>query len=144
MAGLFSTDPAKRLRWQCAIPMEEARGIQRTRDWRWGLAAIRLMISSVALACLLLSAIGCATTYPNRNPVGELFPAVSGRTLTEEPRDLPGHFHGSQVVLLLGYEQDSQFDIDRWLIGLDQTRTQVTAFEIPTIRDCFPGCSRPA
>ena len=97
-----------------------------------------LMRSSTVLAYVLLVGIGCSTTYPNRNPVGELFPEVEGQTLTEEPRDLPGYFHGSKVVFILGYEQDSQFDIDRWLIGLDQTSTPVTAYEIPTIQGLFP------
>jgi hypothetical protein len=45
---------------------------------------------------------------------------------------------GSNVVLLLGYEQDSQFDIDRWLIGLDMTETKIKAYEIPTIQGLLP------
>jgi hypothetical protein len=81
---------------------------------------------------------GCATTYVNRNPVGEYFPTVEGQTLTEEKRELPAYFKGSYVVLLLGYEQDSQFDIDRWLIGLDMTETKIKAYEIPTIQGLLP------
>jgi hypothetical protein len=81
---------------------------------------------------------GCSTTFVNRNPVGEYFPTVKGQTLTEEERELPDYFKGSYVVLLLGYEQDSQFDIDRWLIGLDMTETEIKAYEIPTIQGLFP------
>ena len=38
----------------------------------------------------------------------------------------------------IGYKQNSQFDIDRWLIGLDMTNTQVDVYEIPTIQGLFP------
>ena len=87
---------------------------------------------------LAFSLIGCSTTFVNSNPVGENFPAVKGQTLTEEKRELPSYFEGSEVVLLLGYEQDSQFDIDRWLIGLDMTETKIKAYEIPTIQGLLP------
>lgn len=86
----------------------------------------------------LLFLTGCNTPYPNRDPVGESFPTVSGQSLNKESRELPRHFSGSKVVLLLGYKQDSQFDIDRWLIGLDQTQTPVKAYEIPTIEGLLP------
>lgn len=81
---------------------------------------------------------GCATTYTNRNPLGEKFPIVSGQSLTEEDHELPSFFEGSKVILLLGYKQDSQFDIDRWLIGLDMTKTETKVFELPTIQGLFP------
>ena len=41
-------------------------------------------------------------------------------------------------MLLIGYKQDSQFDIDRWLIGLDMTNTLVDVYELPTIQGMFP------
>ena len=81
---------------------------------------------------------GCATTYTNRNPTGEHFPNVSGQSLEKKELSLPNYFEGSKVVLLLGYKQDSQFDIDRWLIGLDQTKTEVKVYELPTIQGLFP------
>lgn len=92
----------------------------------------------IALTFLVLSLIGCSTTYVNRNPVGEKFPTVKGQTLSEKERELPTYFEGTSVVLLLGYVQDSQFDIDRWLIGLDMTETNIKAYEIPTIQGLFP------
>lgn len=85
-----------------------------------------------------ITLLGCSTTYVNRNPIGENFPLVYGQTLTEEERELPTYFNGSNVVLLLGYKQDSQFDIDRWLIGLDMTETEISVYEIPTIQGLFP------
>jgi hypothetical protein len=92
----------------------------------------------ITFILIVFGLIGCSTTYINRNPVGEKFPTVNGQTLTEEERELPTYFKGSNVVLLLGYEQDSQFDIDRWFIGLDMTETKIKAYEIPTIQGLFP------
>lgn len=82
--------------------------------------------------------VGCATTYTNRNPVGEIFPTVSGESLEKNDVEMPEYFQGSKVILLLGYKQDSQFDIDRWLIGLDQTETKAKVYELPTIQGLFP------
>ena len=82
--------------------------------------------------------IGCATTFTNRDPVGEKFPSISGESLEKTEVQMPEYFKGSQVVLLLGYKQDSQFDIDRWLIGLDMTNTVIKAYELPTIQGMLP------
>jgi len=92
----------------------------------------------IAFTLLALSLIGCSKTYINRNPIGEKFPTVKGQTLTEKEIELPTYFEGTSVILLLGYVQDSQFDIDRWLIGLDMTETNIKAYEIPTIQGLFP------
>lgn len=91
--------------------------------------------------CLLLAGFllaGCMTQYPNQNPVGETFPAVMGQSLEKRQVEMPSHFADRKVLVLLGYVQDSQFDIDRWLIGLDMTQTQVDVFELPTIAGMFP------
>lgn len=90
------------------------------------------------LVVIALLSVGCSTTYTNRNPVGEIFPTVSGESLEKIEIEMPKYFNGSKVILLLGYKQDSQFDIDRWLIGLDQTETKVKVYELPTIQGLFP------
>ncbi len=82
---------------------------------------------------------GCSSTpIENQNPVGQLFPSVSGTTLEKDEVELPDLFVGEKTVLLLGYKQNSQFDIDRWLIGLDMTQTAVKAYELPTIKGLAP------
>lgn len=81
---------------------------------------------------------GCSTTYVNRNPVGKEFPSVTGQALTKIERKMPEYFNGRNVILLVGYKQDSQFDIDRWLVGLDMTKTDVKVYELPTIQGLFP------
>ncbi|WP_350431897.1 hypothetical protein ABIS04_17490 [Shewanella sp. H8] len=91
-----------------------------------------IMITSL----LLLSA--CSTIYPNQEITGQVFPSVTGQTLEKESMTLPDDLQGEMALLLIGYKQDSQFDIDRWLIGLDMTQTTVSVYEVPTIQGLFP------
>ena len=93
-------------------------------------------VFALLLAVLLL--VGCTTRYPNQSPIGKIFPVVNGQSLEKQAIQMPNYFANRKVLLLLGYVQDSQFDIDRWLIGLDMTRTQVDVFELPTIAGMFP------
>ena len=51
---------------------------------------------------------------------------------------MPQSFTGKRVLLLLGFKQESQFDIDRWLIGLDMTNTLIDTYEIAAIQGMFP------
>jgi len=87
---------------------------------------------------LLLFASGCTTTTPNRNPTGEQFPQAQGTSLTNEIKQLPDSFSNEYTILLIGYVQNAQFDIDRWLIGLDMIGSTIPVFEIPTINGMFP------
>ena len=87
---------------------------------------------------LLLLLSGCMTDYPNRNPVGNMFPSVSGESLEGERVAMPEAFSSDKTLFLIGYVQNSQFDIDRWLIGLDMTQTDVAVYELPTIQGMFP------
>lgn len=87
------------------------------------------------MVCLITA---CSTHYPSQSILGQVFPSVMGETLAQEPVRIPDDFRGDVALLLIGYKQDSQFDIDRWLIGLDMTRTQVDVYEIPTIQGLFP------
>lgn len=72
----------------------------------------------VILVPTLLVMHGCASTVPNRDPTGEVFPTVTGESLEENEVTLPDAFAGEPVVLLVGYRQGTQFDIDRWILGL--------------------------
>jgi hypothetical protein len=81
---------------------------------------------------------GCSTDYPNREPLGETFPSITGQSLEKDTISFPNHVAGKNVVLMLGYVQNSQFDIDRWLIGLDMIKMQVDVYELPTIQGMFP------
>lgn len=80
----------------------------------------------------------CSTTYQNKNITGADFPSVTGESLEQNKVNIPEDFKGKPTLLLIGYKQNSQFDIDRWLIGLDMTQTNVDVYEIPTIQGLFP------
>jgi len=90
------------------------------------------------LTFLTFIILGCSTAYKNRDVSGLQFPEVTGQSLEKKMVTLPSDFPHKKTLLLIGYKQDSQFDIDRWLIGLDMTETLVNVYEIPTIQGLFP------
>ncbi|MEM1439699.1 MAG: hypothetical protein AAF545_01150 [Pseudomonadota bacterium] len=91
----------------------------------------------LAITTLLLGA--CSSTLPNRNPVGEPFPSVAGESLEGESVALPDALRGQPAVLLIGYEQQTQFDIDRWLLGMAQAGLKAPLLEVPTIPGLVPS-----
>jgi hypothetical protein len=95
---------------------------------------MRIIILAIILP--LLSA--CSTSYPNQSVKGQIFPSITGQTLEQNELKIPADFDQDVVLLLIGYKQDSQFDIDRWLIGLDMTNTLVDVYELPTIQGMLP------
>lgn len=100
-----------------------------------------LRLSTAAVAALLLALCllpSCSSTWPRRNPTGEVFPTVAGKSLAGEAVALPAVGAGAPLLLLIGYEQEAQFDLDRWLFGLDQAGWRVRTFEVPTLPGLFP------
>ncbi len=97
---------------------------------------LTMRILLLTLALLITS--GCSSQYPNQNVTGKAFISVSGKNLENEEINLPEDFKSDFTLLLVGYKQNSQFDIDRWLIGLDMTKTHIDVFEVPTIQGLFP------
>ena len=61
-----------------------------------------------------------------------------GNTLCGKLWQIPKALVGTPNLLLLGYEQESQFDIDRWLIALDMRKVQIKLYEVPTIKGWIP------
>jgi len=98
--------------------------------------SIPKLIPALVLLALLA---GCTTPVPNRDPVGDVFPSVRGNSLAGDEWRLPADLGERHAVLLVGYEQDAQFDIDRWLIGLDLYAVRTPLLEIPTIEGLVPG-----
>jgi hypothetical protein len=76
--------------------------------------------------------------YPSQVTTGDKMIEVTGQSLEGHSVVIPRDFAGQETLLLFGYKQNSQFDIDRWLIGLDMTKTNVAAYEIPTIQGMLP------
>ncbi len=98
---------------------------------------MQLMVPLCAL--LLTISLGCSAPIANRTPVGEVFPSVSGTGLDGTVWALPEDLRGAPAVLLIGFVQRSQFDIDRWILGLAQLQTPARILEVPTIPGLIPG-----
>ena len=98
----------------------------------------RLAALLILLLPLLGAAFACSGPIPNRNPVGEAFPAVVGESLQKETVAFPEAVAGEVAVLLVGYKQNTQFDIDRWLMGLLQAGVEARIYELPTIPGLVP------
>jgi len=92
----------------------------------------------IILGLVIILTTACSTKHPNQTLVGQNFPSVSGQSLEQEAINIPEDFKEEFTLLLIGYKQNSQFDIDRWLIGLDMTQTKVPVYEVPTIQGLFP------
>jgi len=99
------------------------------------LAGARLVL----LAGLVSALPGCANTPVHVAPPGEAFPIVTGTALDGTRRTLPADLAGKPAVLLIGYEMESQFDLDRWILGLTQAQTPAQILELPTIEGMLPG-----
>jgi len=91
----------------------------------------------LVLGLLLLAS--CQSAIPAQDIVGATFPTVTGTSLEGEDVVLPGPNWEGYSVLLIGYQQDAQFDADRWLLGLIQAETPVRLLEVPTIPGLFVG-----
>ena len=97
------------------------------------------VMRKLAVLFVIGSLAACSSEpLPNRNPVGEAFPAVAGESLAGEPIALPADLEGQPAILLVGYLQQAQFDIDRWLMGLIQAGVALPILELPTIPDLVP------
>lgn len=102
---------------------------------------LKKTVASICAAAAVIGALAstsCRTKFDARDPTGEPFPAVVGSSLAGETVEIPGAFRGKPVVLLVGYQQQTQFDIDRWLLGLSETKTDVAVRELPTLPGLAP------
>lgn len=102
----------------------------------------KIRARAVHVACLLLvvgASFGCASQYQRRDPTGERFPSVLGKSLAGEPVSIPYEWAGEPVVLLVGFEQNTQFDLDRWVLGLLQSGIDLPVVEVPTIPGLVPS-----
>ena len=95
--------------------------------------------AALAVAGTAILVAGCRPApTPNRDPVGQPFPEVAGEALDGREWRLPADLAGKPAILLVGFVQDSQFDIDRWLLGITQAATPVAFLELPAIPGLAP------
>jgi hypothetical protein len=100
----------------------------------WGV----VMVRSLFITFLLTLLAACSAQYPNQQITGKQFPTISGESLAQQQVTIPSDFTAEKTLLLIGYKQDSQFDIDRWLIGLDMSGVVIPTYELPTIAGMAP------
>ncbi|MCP4834619.1 MAG: hypothetical protein GY895_07605 [Phycisphaera sp.] len=81
---------------------------------------------------------GCGSAIPNRNPTGEILPTVGGRDLDDAPIVLPTALADAPAVVMIGYVQGTQFDIDRWMLGMVQSESKLRLVEVPAVGGWFP------
>jgi len=96
------------------------------------------MLKVLSLLLFLAMATGCASPYKNQSLEGKFFPSVKGKSLDGKEFSIPEDFKGEATLFLIGYKHKSQFDIDRWFIGLDMKQTNIPTYELPTIKGMFP------
>jgi hypothetical protein len=92
----------------------------------------------IPLGIIILLTTACTTQYPNQSITGLSFPSISGQTLAKNNIVIPSDFSGKTTLLLMGFKHKSQFDIDRWYIGLNMSNTVVDVYEIPAIQGAIP------
>jgi hypothetical protein len=54
-------------------------------------------------------------------------------------RQLPAELLGAPALILIGFEMETQFDLDRWILGAQQADLKVKVLELPTIPGLLPG-----
>ena len=79
-----------------------------------------IWISLLATGGGILALGSCSSPIPNRNPIGESFPVVRGESLNGDAVELPSAVSGEPAILMVGYVQGTQFDLDRWTLGFAQ------------------------
>lgn len=87
----------------------------------------------------VVALIGCsAKVIAPSNIDNRVFPSVVGHALSGEDVKIPEKYKGQVTILLIGYKQKAQFDIDRWILGLLQAEVSSRIVEVPTIAGMMP------
>ena len=93
-------------------------------------------IVSLLILTLFVACTPKVATPPNVTQSS--FPQVRGNSLKQEAIVLPDHYRGKVTLLLVGYTQRAQFDIDRWILGALQADIKAEIVEVPTIAGMMP------
>ena len=98
-----------------------------------------IWISLLATGGGILALGSCSSPIPNRNPIGESFPVVRGESLNGDAVELPSAVSGEPAILMVGYVQGTQFDLDRWTLGFAQAEAKIRVVEVPAVVGWFPN-----
>ena len=94
---------------------------------------------NVLLSIISLSFVACSSKVSTpQNVQNSLFPRVEGTSLTKQRVTLPDSYRGKVTLMLVGYTQKAQFDIDRWILGALQADIKAEIVEVPTIAGMMP------
>ncbi len=96
------------------------------------------ILASAIFALAAMAGCGAGNIVASGPLVGQVFPTVTGTSLMDEQVTLPKQFEGGVAIYMIGYVQQTQFDIDRWTIGLLQVGPEAKIVEIPTIAGLVP------
>ena len=108
----------------------------RYSGWPAKLGRMKTILASVLSISLLLgcsSKVAAPSNIQNSN-----FPSVVGTSLKGEVINIPESYAGKTTLLLIGYLQKTQFDIDRWILGALQADVKAEIVEVPTIAGMVP------
>jgi len=97
-----------------------------------------MKLTLVFIIMALFNCFGCTKKFVNKTPIGQKFPSVKGQSLDKIIYNIPEDFQGEKVLFLIGFVQNTQFDIDRWTIGIEQTSTSVKTYELPATQGFIP------
>lgn len=93
---------------------------------------LSLLIFSVAITSCTRS-----VSTPS-NITNSQFPSVKGNSLSNKAVSIPENYRGKVTLILVGYTQRAQFDIDRWILGALQADIKADIVEVPTIAGMMP------
>jgi hypothetical protein len=97
----------------------------------------RYAVGLAVITTLFIAACG-SVVKPASTVTQTPFPQVTGESLTGERVSIPDAYRGKNTLLLVGYTQKAQFDIDRWILGVLQADIAVEIVEVPTIAGMMP------
>lgn len=92
-----------------------------------------------ATSVILFSLLACSSSIPRKTPGIQNFPDIKAESLSGDSVSLPDDLKGAPAIILVGYAQNAQFDIDRWILGLKQLGSSIKLLELPTIKGIMPG-----
>jgi hypothetical protein len=101
----------------------------------------RLLKLGTLFSVLLISTLvaACSSVVPAPNQVRNTrFPTVQGTSLEGKKVTIPDDLKGKPTLVLVGYIQRAQFDIDRWILGALQADVKASIIEVPTIAGMLP------
>jgi len=95
--------------------------------------------TALAVAICSVVLVACSSVVPAPDQVRNTrFPTIQGTSLEQKRVAMPDDFLGKPTLLLIGYAQKAQFDIDRWILGALQADVKAAIVGVPTIAGMLP------